>query len=266
MVLSSVVILLVSSTFLVQNNYYATQTQLTGAHDNARVATELVATELRSTMRDGIVVAGAGTLTVRSPMAVGVICDRSGAGEADVYTEGGQQALTTSEIAGIAVRDSVTGDWTYAGATWGTLDRSDVSSAANCFANGADTVGARADYHRVGGLNALFGTTPSVGDVFMLFRETTFKIQTSELDPSGLGLFRGVQGGVLVEFATGMDPTARFRYRTGGGTYVDTVTAGSLDDIDFVRVEAGARKPARTGGREDITFGWAVNIPVRNAG
>jgi hypothetical protein len=266
MVLSSVVILLVSSTFLVQNNYYATQTQLTGAHDNARVATELVASELRSTMRDGVVVAGAGTLTVRSPMAVGVICDRSGAGDADIYTEGGEQALTTAEVAGVAVRDSVSGDWTYATASWGAINRSDGSSAANCWANGADTVGARPHYHRIGGLDGLFGTVPSVGSVVMLFRETTFKIQTSELDPSGLGLFRGVQGGTLVEFATGMDSTARFRYKTGGSTYADTVVAASLDDIDVVRIEADARKPARTGGRDDITFGWAVDIPIRNAG
>ena len=52
LVLSSVVILLVSSTFLVQNNYYSSQTQRTGVHDNARAATELIASEIRSTMED----------------------------------------------------------------------------------------------------------------------------------------------------------------------------------------------------------------------
>jgi hypothetical protein len=57
-----------------------------------------------------------------------------------------------------------------------------------------------------------------------------------------------------------------FRYKTGGSTYADTIVAASLDDIDVVRIEAGARKRARTGGRADITFGWAVDIPIRNAG
>lgn len=264
LVLSSVVILLVSSTFLVQNTYYASQTQLTGAHDNARVATELIASELRSTMGGGVVVAGARTLTIRSPMALGVICDRVGTADADVFTEGGEAGLDPAEIAGVAVRDTTTGDWTYAATSWAVLNQNDASSAANCYVNGADTVGARSSFHRLGSLDALFSPVPSEGDVVMLFRETTFKIQTSELDPSSLGLFRGVQGSALVEFATGIDTTAQFQYRTGGSTYSDTITSASLAAIDAVRILAGARKRAVTGGREDITFGWAVNIPIRN--
>lgn len=264
LVLSSVVLLLVSSTFLIQNNYYSSQTQLTGAHDNARVATELIASELRSTMRGGVVTAGAGTLTVRSPMALGVVCNRSGAGDADIHSAGGAAGLDTGEIAGVAVRDTLTGSWTYAAATWATLDRSDLTSASGCFANGADTVGAYDEFHRIGGLDALFSPVPSEGDVVMLFRETTFKIQASQLEPTGLGLFRGASGGSLVEFATGIDTTARFQYRTGGSTYADTIVAASIGLVDAVRIVAGARKRATTGGREDITFGWAVNIPLRN--
>ena len=98
----------------------------------------------------------------------------------------------------------------------------------------------------------------------MLFRETTFKIQTSELDPPTLALFRGVYGDSLVEFATGLDTTAQFRYRTGGSTYADTVSSTALGDIDVVRIVADARKRAQTGGQDDITFGWSVNVALRN--
>ena len=98
----------------------------------------------------------------------------------------------------------------------------------------------------------------------MLFREATFKIQTSELDPSTLGLFRGVYGDSLVEFATGLDTTAKFQYRTGGSTYADTVLSAALADIDVIRIVADARKRAQTGGRDDITFGWSVNVALRN--
>ena len=55
-----------STTFLVQNQYYSSQTLRAAAHDNARTATERMAAELRSVMEDGIIVAGPGTLTVRS--------------------------------------------------------------------------------------------------------------------------------------------------------------------------------------------------------
>ena len=100
------------------------------------------------------------------------------------------------------------------------------------------------------GLQGIFSPAPSEGDVLMLFRETTFKIQRSELDPRTWGLFRQIYGDSLVEFATGMDSiTAQFQYRTGGTTYADAVTGSALGDIDVVRIVADARKPAATGGR-----------------
>jgi Tfp pilus assembly protein PilW len=80
LVLSMVILLLVSHTFLVQNQFYATQTLRVGAQDNVRAATELMASEVRNVAEGGVVVAGARTLTVRSPMAIGVLCDVSGSG------------------------------------------------------------------------------------------------------------------------------------------------------------------------------------------
>lgn len=256
-------ITLVSHAFLVQNRFYATQTLRTGAQDNVRAATELMAREIRNTMEDGVVVAGARTLTIRSPLAMAIVCDRTGVPNLDVYHEGGELALATDEVAGIALRDRVTGVWEQAQATWSDIDGSTSDPAGNCFDNGADTVGARDSFHRLRVINPLFAGTPDNGDVVMIFRETTFKIQTSELDPSTLGIFRGIYGESLVEFATGIDTTAQLRYRTTSGGYVDTVAAGSLADIDAVRIVADARKPAPTGGVDDVTFGWSVTVPLR---
>ena len=211
-----------------------------------------------------MVVAGRRTLTIRSPIVLGIICNRDGATRHDVHTEGGESGFDAQEVAGVAVRDSTTGAWQYQNATWGTLNGGDASSASDCAANGADTTGAASEFHGIVGLQGLFPPPPQEGDVLMLFRETTFKIQTSELDPASLGLFRGVYGDSLAEFATGMDTTAQFQYRTGGSTYADTVSASALGDIDFVRIVADARKRAQTGGRDDITFGWSVNVAMRN--
>ena len=262
MMLSSMLIILVSTTFLVQNQYYSMQTLHAGAHDNARVATERVAGELRSVMVGGVVVAGPRTLTVRSPMVITSICSRQGGGDGDVHTEGGEAELDTDEVAGVALRDSLSGTWTYRAATWSYLNGS-ASSADRCFAGGADTVGAYAEFHRIRHLDD-FTPTPTVGDVLMLYRETTYKIQDSDLDPGRLGLFRRRYGGTFVEFATGMDSTAQFRYRTGGMTYADTVLAASLGLIDAIGIVADARKPARTALQEDVTFGWSVNVALRS--
>jgi type II secretory pathway pseudopilin PulG len=265
LVLSSIVMILVSTTFVVQSGYYASQHQSVGAHDNARAATDLMASEIRSVMVGGVLVAGARTVSVRAPFVLGAVCARAGSGlPMDVQSDGGRAALDTTEVAGFAVRDPVTAGWSYYNVPWATLRITGGIPASNCADNGADTTGAQSDFYRLRNLETYHTSGVAEGDVFMLFRQTTFRIDESVLEPGSLALFRQPYGGQAVEFATGMDTTARFRYRTGGATYADTVFAGSLDDIDVVRITADARKRAPTGGRDDVTFGWTVNVALRN--
>jgi prepilin-type N-terminal cleavage/methylation domain-containing protein len=263
LVLSSVLIILVSTTFLVQNEYYASQTLRAAAHDNARVATERMAAEVASVMEDGFVAAGRRTLTVRSPMLLAAVCHRQG-NNFSVHNEGGTAAINTSEVAGVGWLAVSTGDWDYRTATWSYVQGTGGTPPASCAGNGADTAWAASQFHRMRRFNLLYGSTPDPGDVVMLYRQTTFKIQTSLLEPGTLGLFRSAYGQPLVEFATGMDTTAHFQYRTGGSTYADTITSGSLVLIDAVRLVADARKRAATGGQSDVTFGWSVNMILRN--
>jgi hypothetical protein len=200
---------------------------------------------------------------VRSPIVIAMVCDRD-VDDAHVHFEGGLAGLDIDEVAGVAVRDSITGAWTYAAATWASLDGGSAGSATACAAQGANTMGVGAQFRTLDQLDALFGGVPARGVPLMLYRQTTFRIQDSDLDPGRLALFRRVSGGAFVEFATGMDSSAQFQYRTGGGTYADTVVAASLDDIDAVRIVADARKPARSGGQRDVTFGWSVSVALRN--
>jgi len=263
LVLSSVIIVLVSTTFLVQNQYYSSQALRAAAHDNARTATERLASEVRSVMEGGFVVAGARTLTVRSPMLLAVVCDRQG-NNISVHNEGGEAGIDTDEVAGVGWLNVSTGDWDYRTATWAYIDQSGGTPAAGCAGNGADTTGAFSSFHRLRRFNLLYGSTPDDGEVVMLYRQTTFKIQTSVLEPASLGLFRGSYGQPLVELSTGMDATAKFQYRTGGSTYADTVTSANLGNIDAVRIVADARKRSETGGQDDVQFGWSVNIVLPN--
>jgi len=263
MLLSSLVIVLVASTFLVQNRYYASQVLQAGAQDNARAATELMASEIRSVMLDGIIVAGPRTLTVRSPIVLATVCQAL-ANQSFVHSPGGQSAIDTVEVAGIAIRDTISGAWTYAQASFASFNGSDAGAQNRCASTGADTVGSYNEFHEFGSLPALLGTTPALGDVLMLFRETTFTVQTSTMDTTVQGLFRKTFWSTATELASGFDTSARFQYRTSAGTYVDTVTTANLDDIDVIRMIVDTRKPAPTGGVEDITSGWSVNIALRN--
>jgi len=265
-VLSSVVILLVSSTFLVQNGYYTTQTRRTGAQDNARVVTELIASEIRSAMPGGFLTAENRELVLRSPIVVAVVCHRGSANVHDVHIEGGQAGLETAEVAGVARFDKGSGSWIYGNATWASIDGVDTGSASDCATNGADTTGVSPEFVRLSNLEAVLTPGPSEGDLIMLFRESTFRIQDSVMEPGTFGLFRSRYGGTLVEFATGIDSTAEFQYRTrGASVYATVITGSALADIDAVRIVADARKRAATGGRNDIEFGWSVDVSMRNA-
>ena len=266
MTLSSVLVVLVGTTFLVQNNYHATQLARTAAQDNARMVTEIVASEIRSVMRGGVRVAANRRLEVRSPMVLGVVCAHPGSNRVSVQFEGGAAAMDTDEMSGVALLDPGTGEWDYDDTSWGFVNQGGGSPAADCFANGADTVGVSGQFHRFRRFNSLFGSLPPVGSVVMFYREVEYRFDTSEMDPSTTALFRAVNGDDPVEFVTGMDATAQFLYRTGGTTYATSVSGGSRDDIDAIRIEAQARTALRAGGVDDVTFGWGVNVFLRNGG
>jgi hypothetical protein len=214
-------------------------------------------------MDEGFVVAGPRTLTVRSPVRLLSVCDVDGF-DAHVHNEGGETGLSTAEIAGVAWLDQSNGDWDYRTTTWSYIDGTGGAPAVDCADNGADTTWATSEFHRIRRLSLLFSAMPDEGDILMLYRETTFKIQDSALEPGTLGLFRGSYGQPLVEFATGMDSTAQFQYRTGGSTYADTIASAGLTSIDAVRIVADARRRAESGAQNDVTYGWSMNLVLRN--
>lgn len=264
--LSSVLVILVGTTFLVQNQYYATQLARTATQDNARTVTEMVASELRALTDSAVVMAENQRLVVRSPMVMAVVCAQvSSPTRIVVQMDGGEAGLTTDEVTGFGIRAS-TGRWSYYDITgWDRIDASGGNPPAECAANGADTVGISGDFARLQRINTYAGSWPANGTVMMIYRSVEYRIQTSTMDPSTLGLFRGIYGSTLVELATGLDATSGFLYRTGGSSYATSVSgAASLGAIDAIRIVAEARTRPQTGGTEDITYGWGVNVHLRN--
>lgn len=266
MTLTSVLVILVATTFLVQNRYYAVQLARTTAQDNARMVTEMVASELRSLTDSAVVVATNRQLVVRSPMVMAAVCGRDATpSRITVQMEGGEAALATTEVTGFGVRAS-TGRWSYHDIPrWDRIASSGGSPPADCAANGADTVGISGDFLRLERINTYAGSWPADGTVMMFYRTVDYRIQTSTMDPTTLGLFRGPYGGTLVELATGLDSSSGFLYRTGGAAYATSVTgAANLGRIDAVRIVAQARTRPQTGGTQDVTYGWGVNVHLRN--
>lgn len=266
--LSSVLVILVGTTFLVQNRYYARQLALTTAQDNARMVTETVASELRSLPDSAVVVAGNLQLVVRSPIVMAVVCAQlTTPTRIAVQMDGGEAELNTDELSGFGVR-ATSGRWSYYDISgWNAIRSSGGSGtpAADCAASGADTVGISGDFVRLKNINTYHGSWPANGTIMMLYRKVEYRIQTSTMDASTLGLFRGIYGGTLVELATGLNSTAGFQYRTGGASYATSVSgAAALGTIDAIRILAQARVRPQAGLGGDITYGWGVNLHLRN--
>ena len=197
-------------------------------------------------------------------MAVMVVC-ALGSSTATVYFDGGIADLDTAEVAGAATRDTLTGAWTYGNTTWSALDLGGGTPSNDCAGNGADTASVASDFYHLNEsvLSGLFSNSPKFGDHLMLFRETTFTFQTSEMDSTTVGLFRKPYGHDAVEYATGMDTTSQFQYKVGS-VYGDTLPSFFLGFIDAIRIVVEARKRSETGGVDDVMFGWSVNIALRN--
>jgi hypothetical protein len=258
--LSAVIVALVSSVFLTQNNFYRMVVQRSRVQDNLRMVTDMISTEVRGVAGGGVTFADSRRFVVRLPMLMGGVCNPAG-GSARMYMPGYSQ-MDTLEVAGHATRDAV-GTWTYVSEDWTTLHRVDtpLSVAQSCFVDsGADTTGVVPDFVRV-----WLPTSSERGDVIMVFREVEFKIAESELQPNTLAVYRGVTGDTLREFATGITPDTQFNYRLPSGAYFSSVSVGNLPDISAIRVIASATATDSLGVINSYSYGWTVDIPLRNS-
>jgi hypothetical protein len=264
LLISSALVALIGTVFIVQTDFYETQLQRTAAQDNARSVTDLVARELRMATRGGVLVANDTQLVVRTPIAMLTVCGLHG-GFTDVFFDGGMARLDTTEVAGLGLYDPLTATWAYEGAAWREIDAKENSLAAQqCALEGADTVGAVDGFMAIKKLKKITPSNPPIGSVLMFYRETEFVLAESTLQPGTIGLYRGAYGGELLEFASGMDPSAQFLYRTGGSGYSSPVGGFWLSAVDAVRLVASTRIRASGGGKDDVTAGWSVDIPLRN--
>lgn len=264
--ISSLIVVLVSTVFLVQNRYYALQLQRSRAHDNARTATELISADLRSVMRGGFVLAGRDRMVVRAPLALAVVCDVAPGSRIVVHLGTSAAGLDTAQVAGFAVRDPGASRWSYYDIpSWSTIRQPGGRPSRDCADNGADTIGVPGTFQRLRRLDDYAPSLPVLGDVLMLYGEIEIRYRQSVMDSSTVGLFRGPYGQTLQELVTGMDTTAHFQYRAGTPGYVSTVTGAGLDAIDAVRLVTRTHEKPETGGQSDLTYGWAVNFFLRNS-
>jgi len=263
MLLSTLIVSMVASVFLVQNEFYSDSVRRSALHESVRGSTALVTAQLQGVAPGGIVAADSDSVSFRIPLAVGGVCGISGS-ETYILLPLGGEAVDPAEVAGYAVRDGA-GDWTYNDASWATFFTSSGRPAAQvCRGMGADTTGATGDFYRLDGLSA--SPALRVGDLVMIYRQRTLKLATSTLDSASTALFTGPSGGTLTEFASNLTPSSGFQYRLANQAHWrDRATGGNLGRIAVVRFSArGAAASARM-GRDSLTFDLTVLVHLQNA-
>jgi len=263
MVISTMLVILVATVFLVQNEFYADAVKKSLLQENVRSGVSFVSGELRGVVAGGILQAEPDSVVYRIPLAVGGVCAVSGT-ETYLLLPLDGEGVTAAEVAGYAVR-SAAGAWTHTTATWASIyNSSGATPAATCQLAGADTVGARNDFYRLDGLVA----TPALkaGDLVMIYKQMEFKLGTSALDLSSTAIFNGPAGGVITEFANGLSSGSAFQYRlSGSNNFQARVTGGNLANIVAIRFSARGAVLASRANRDSLTFDLTVSIPLGNA-
>lgn len=263
MLLSTLVVTMVASVFLVQNEFYSDAVRRSALHEGVRGSAFLVSAQLQGVAAGGIVAAESDSVRFRMPLSVGGVCGVNGS-DTYVFFPLNGESVQGAGVAGYALRDE-DGDWVYRTAEWESFfDDSGSAAAQVCAGTGADTVGAVADFYRLEGLSA----SPSlqVGDLVMIYQERTLKLGTSTLDSVSTALFTEAGPGAVTEFSSSLTPSSRFQYRLYNQAHWRNRVAGrNLSRIAVVRFLArGAVAPA-TGGRDSLTFDLEVSVHLRNA-
>ena len=264
MVLSTVVVMLVTSVFLVQNRFYSDAVNRVGLHESIRGATALISSDLHGVSKGGIVAADQDAVWFRSPLLIGGVCGVDGR-KTYLFFPGEGEPLDTSMVRGYAIKDAAS-DWRYTPARWNSVYHSSGGAAARaCATSGADTTGAVMGFLRLDGLDS--SPSVKVGDLVMLYQEVELRLAPSKLEPGNRSVFRGPVGGTLIEVATGVSGSSGFGYGLSGRAgFRDRVNGnGNLIRIDRVRLFLEGIAPASGGDRDSLTFDLTLTVPLRNA-
>lgn len=266
MTLGVVLLTLATSLFLAQNRFQTGLRVQVRLQESARIVTEAVRSELRSTPPDGVVLATEDRVIVRVPLAIGVVCARSGQ-RVDAWlplAEGEEDG----QVAGYALRDPA-GRWVFTGREGQELDANDPGAArAACGVAGADTAAlAPSDFRRLAGVEPESPPAPDPGTAILLYRETTLEFGPSLLYPGSRAFFRSEGPGGIREIASDLSMDAGFSFRLEGeAAFRSGVSSAELPRLRVVRLAAITRsRPGEMGsGGHEYISGWTVDVPLLN--
>jgi prepilin-type N-terminal cleavage/methylation domain-containing protein len=236
---------------LVQARFSQTQMALRSARSVSRSAMNIMLTDLRMVQdKDGLIAASSDSVTVRIPVAFGLVCSTSGGTTISLVPV--DSAMSAMGVyAGFAVRDSATGEYSYRDAgvpmpiTSLTTGLSTLCSGNNIL---AVTYNGRTS--RVVTLLDSPGGPANVGWPAFIYQQVTYKFGPSTAYPGRFGLWRLVKtvdptAPMADEIIAPFDASAKFRFYPLNADAAQDAVPASLNDVRGVElVLAGSSNEA----------------------
>ena len=220
-----------------QSRFTEHQVALRSARMVSRNAMNIMLTDLRMTQdKNGLIAASNDSVTVRVPVAFGLMCTAAGAPTIELMpVDSAMSALGV--YAGWAYRDSTTGEYTYMDAALPTPINSVANGvSATCTGNGIQplTYGTRSS--RIISLPDVPTGTPNAGWPAFIYQQVTYKFATSNTFANRRALFRLVKTSnpgapVTDEIIAPFDTSAKFRFYVLNADTAQTGVPANLNDV-----------------------------------
>ncbi len=202
----------------VQARFSQSQMALRSARNVSRDAMNIVLTDLRMVQDSGgLVAASRDSVTVRIPLAFGLVCSTSGGTTISLLpADSAMSALGV--YSGYAIRDSTSGLYNYTSATTPLPVNSLANGlAATCTAAGVNSVTYNGRSSRIVTLVDSPVGTSNVGWPAFIYQRVTYKFASSSAYPGRRGLWRLVKTSnpnapVTDEIIAPFDTSAKFRF------------------------------------------------------
>lgn len=226
---------------MVQARFGQSQMALRSARNVSRNAMNIMLTDLRMVQDSGgLVAASPDSVTVRIPLAFGLVC--STVGGTTISLLPADSAMTALGVyAGYAIRDSASGLYNYTSAIT-PLPYNSLSNglAATCTAAGISPVTYGTRTSRIVSLVDAPSVAANVGWPAFIYQRVTYKFANSTAYPGRRGLWRVVKSsdpnGVTDEIVAPFDGSAKFRFYSLNADSAQDTLPTRLSDVRGVEM------------------------------
>lgn len=206
------------------SRFVSQQDAMLEAREAARAAMHSMSAELRMVGDGGLLAASAESVTVRVPVAFGMICQRSGAAVVASLLPVDSTSYAAASPAGLAWRDAT--------GSYAVITRSiTVSPSTNTAACSVDSIRVVPEGRLVEVTGIPGGQSPPSGSIFYIFEIVTYTFRPSTELPGRIGLWRKTGSAAYEELVAPFDSTARFAFLLGANLEPTETVPGDLNSV-----------------------------------